>query len=223
MLKGKAPIREGEVQSGQVINGFSLVNLPWLLSRELRPVDLLPQTRLGFTQREQEWEPSIASGPLRSCLYSICSIYRCAGCPILFKIPRRFFRSAMIMDHMGLRRTVFYPAGATAQAGNGTSQIVVDPWMGKQSMHPSCRTTKVTSSLPNLPTLGAHWILVIADATNSGTDKPILAVRGQDVYCIYNHSQTIWSANSHDGGATFTEVKVESKRLARLVTRWWRN
>jgi hypothetical protein len=55
---------------------------------------------------------------------------------------------------------------------------------------------------------GVTWTYVTADSTNSGTDKPILAVRGQDVYVVYNHSQTIWSANSHDGGQTFTEVKV---------------
>ena len=47
-----------------------------------------------------------------------------------------------------------------------------------------------------------------SDSTNAGADKPILAVRGQDVYVVYNHAQTIWSASSHDGGATFTEVKV---------------
>jgi Neuraminidase (sialidase) len=55
---------------------------------------------------------------------------------------------------------------------------------------------------------GLNWSFVTADATNSGTDKPILAVRGQDVYVVYNHAQTIWTASSHDGGQTFTEVKV---------------
>jgi hypothetical protein len=49
---------------------------------------------------------------------------------------------------------------------------------------------------------------VIADATNAWTDKPILTVRGQDVYVVYNHAQTIWAAYSHNGGATFTEIKV---------------
>jgi hypothetical protein len=55
---------------------------------------------------------------------------------------------------------------------------------------------------------GVTWSFVAADATNAGTDKPILAVRGQDVYVVYNHAQTIWAAYSHDGGVTFTEVKI---------------
>jgi hypothetical protein len=57
---------------------------------------------------------------------------------------------------------------------------------------------------------GVTWTYITADSTNSGTDKPILAVRGQDVYVVYNHAQTVWSANSHDGGQTFTEVKVNA-------------
>jgi hypothetical protein len=47
---------------------------------------------------------------------------------------------------------------------------------------------------------------VVADHTNAGTDKPILVVRGQDVYVGYNHAQKIWVSVSHDGGATFTSA-----------------
>jgi hypothetical protein len=55
---------------------------------------------------------------------------------------------------------------------------------------------------------GATWSFVTADHTNAGTDKPILAVRGQDVYVSYDHTQTAYVTASHDGGATFTEVKI---------------
>ena len=56
---------------------------------------------------------------------------------------------------------------------------------------------------------GVTWSFVTSDATNAGTDKPILAVRGQDVYVVYTHTQTTYAAYSHNGGASFTEVKVK--------------
>jgi hypothetical protein len=57
---------------------------------------------------------------------------------------------------------------------------------------------------------GARWNVVTADSTNAGTDKPILAVRGSDVYVVYNHAQTMWGTYSHDGGLTFNSVKVNA-------------
>jgi hypothetical protein len=47
-----------------------------------------------------------------------------------------------------------------------------------------------------------------ADSTNAGTDKPILVVRGKDIYVAYNHAQTVWGTYSHDAGATFASVKI---------------
>src|SRR4029079_6461431 len=55
---------------------------------------------------------------------------------------------------------------------------------------------------------GVTWSVVVADHTNAGTDKPIIAVRGDDVYVGFNHSQKVWVASSHDGGKTFTNSDV---------------
>jgi hypothetical protein len=49
---------------------------------------------------------------------------------------------------------------------------------------------------------------VIANSTNAGTDKPILLVRGENVYVGYNHAQKVWVSSSHDGGQTFTSNVV---------------
>jgi len=43
---------------------------------------------------------------------------------------------------------------------------------------------------------GQTWTTVIANSTNAGTDKDILAVRGNDVYVAYDHSQTVWCSSS---------------------------
>jgi hypothetical protein len=58
---------------------------------------------------------------------------------------------------------------------------------------------------------GTTWTVVVADRVKAGTDKPILAVRGRDVYVAYNHAQKIWVSSSHDGGATFTSVNVNKQ------------
>ena len=41
------------------------------------------------------------------------------------------------------------------------------------------------------------WTVVTADHTNAGTDKPILAVRGQNVYVGFDHTQTVYVAGSN--------------------------
>jgi hypothetical protein len=51
---------------------------------------------------------------------------------------------------------------------------------------------------------------VIANSNNAGMDKDILAVRGNDVYVAHNHAQTVWCSSSHDGGETWTSVKVNT-------------
>jgi hypothetical protein len=56
---------------------------------------------------------------------------------------------------------------------------------------------------------GATWTIVTADTTNAAVDKPILTVRGQDVYVSYTHSQKLYVASSHDGGRTFSQSEVK--------------
>src|SRR4029450_12887185 len=51
---------------------------------------------------------------------------------------------------------------------------------------------------------GATWNTVLVESLQRGTDKDILAVRGQDVYLAYNAAQRIFVSVSHDGGATWT-------------------
>jgi photosystem II stability/assembly factor-like uncharacterized protein len=57
---------------------------------------------------------------------------------------------------------------------------------------------------------GQTWTTAIANSTKAGTDKDILTVRGNDVYVAYDHSQTVWCSSSHDGGRTWTSVKVNA-------------
>jgi len=107
------------------------------------------------------------------------------------------------------------PPRPIAPAGSGQfdAQIAVDPtdrrtvyaaWLqNNKSDTVVARSARSTDS-------GQTWLVVTADSTNAGTDKPILAVRGQDVYVGYNHAQKVWVSSSHDGGITFTSTNVNS-------------
>jgi hypothetical protein len=52
--------------------------------------------------------------------------------------------------------------------------------------------------------------VAVANSINKGADKDILAVRGRDVYVAYDHSLQMYVASSHDGGAHFTERKINA-------------
>ena len=94
--------------------------------------------------------------------------------------------------------------------GQWDAQITVDPLDGRTVYAAWLQNGKSDTVVAKSTDFGAHWTVVVADRTNAGTDKPILVVRGQDVYVGYNHTQTVWASSSHDGGATFTSVKVNA-------------
>jgi hypothetical protein len=101
-----------------------------------------------------------------------------------------------------------YPAGSTT--GEWDAQITVDPIDGRTVYASWLQNGKSDIVVGKSTDFGATWSIVTADSTNAGTDKPILVVRGQDVYVGYNHTQTVWVSLSHDGGATFSSVKVNA-------------
>jgi hypothetical protein len=102
---------------------------------------------------------------------------------------------------------VIYPEGATT-GGQWDPQVSVDPVDGRTVFVTFMQNNKSDIIVGKSTDFGATWSFVTSDATNAGTDKPIMAVRGQDVYVVYTHAQTTFAAYSHDGGVTFTEVKV---------------
>jgi hypothetical protein len=55
---------------------------------------------------------------------------------------------------------------------------------------------------------GQSWSVVIADRDDEDADKPVLAVRGRDVYLGFNRDGEMKGAASHDGGVTFAVSNV---------------
>ncbi len=168
------------------------------------PSGFAPQTRLGFTEGDQ-WEPAIAADRFGHVYVLYPQYMGVPGCGECFSPTMILLISNDRGATWGAPR-IIYPDGSTT--GQWDAQIAVDPVDGRTVYAAWLQNGKSDTVVAKSTDFGATWSVVIADSTKAGTDKPILAVRGQDVYVGFNHAQTVLVASSHDGGATFTSAKV---------------
>jgi hypothetical protein len=201
MLKGKAPTRKGEVKA-EVINASP--NQPASVPAAA-PSGFTPQVRLGFHVGDQ-WEPAIAADRFGHVYMLYAQYEGVPGCDDCAN-PTQILQVSNDRGQTWSSPRIMHPEGAES-GGQWDSQIVVDPVDGRTVYVSFLQNYKSDIAVGRSTDFGVTWSFVTADATNAGTDKPILAVSGQDVYIVYNHAQTIWGAYSHDGGETFTEVKI---------------
>jgi len=166
------------------------------------PSGFAPQTRLGFHSGDQ-WEPAIAadrSGHIYILYPQYLGVPGCPDCP----------SPTMILQISNDRGATWGSPGLIAPPGTGQydAQIVVDPVDGRTVYASWLQNHKSDTVVAKSTDFGVTWSVVVANSTNAATDKPILAVRAEDVYVGYNHANKVWVSSSHDGGATFTSVNV---------------
>jgi hypothetical protein len=161
-----------------------------------------PQSRLGFTEGDQ-WEPAIASDPYGHVYVLYPQYGRIPGC-LNCALP-------------GMTLVVSNDNGAHWQApreitphstGQFDPQIVVDPADHHTVYAAWLQDNNVDAVVAKSVDFGQSWSLVIADRGSEDADKPILAVRGQDIYLAFNRLRSIHVASSHDGGITFVTTDV---------------
>jgi hypothetical protein len=168
------------------------------------------QTRVGFTGTNDgdQWEPSIAADSLGH-VYILIPEYTnpqtptipgCANCP----------SPTMFLVTSSDNGATWSSPRLIADPGSGQIdvQIKVDPVDGRTVYASWLQDNKSVIAVAKSTDFGQTWSTVVANRTNAGTDKDILLVKGNDVYVAYDHSQTVWASSSHDGGKTFTSVKV---------------
>jgi len=107
--------------------------------------------------------------------------------------------------------------GATWQAPRGITphttgqfdpQIVVDP-VDRRTVYASWLENRNTDAVvAKSVDFGQSWSIAVADRGDEDADKPILAVRGPDVYLAFNRLHRMRVASSHDGGIMFTSSEV---------------
>jgi hypothetical protein len=167
------------------------------------PPSFAPQVRLGFSSGDQ-WEPAIAAdrfGHVYVLYPQYLGVPGCPDCP----------SPTMILQVSGDGGATWGSPRLIDSPGTGQvdAQIAVDPVDGRTVYAAWLQNSKSDTVVARSDDFGASWRVVVADHTNAGTDKPILVVRGPDVYVGYNHAQKIWVSVSHDGGATFTSAGLQ--------------
>ncbi len=83
-------------------------------------------------------------------------------------------------------------------------QIVVDPADGRTVYAAFMQDDRASEYVARSDDFGATWQAVLVEPIQRGTDKDILAVRGDDVYLVYHTQQKIFASASHDGGRTWS-------------------
>jgi len=164
--------------------------------------EFAPQQRLGYRTGDQ-WEPSIAADG-RGHIYVLYPQYGTVADCQTCTAPSM---AVLISDDNGISWHASKPM-LPFPTGQFDPQIVVDP-ADHQTIYASWlqndrRDILVARSLD----FGRTWSFSWAERGREDTDKPVLAVRGPDVYVGFNHDERFLVSASHDAGQTFTVVNV---------------
>ena len=159
------------------------------------------QTRLAASLPGDTWEPSIAADRFGHVYVLIPDFPpSCKKCPSSINY--------LVVSNDNGKSWSQPRVIADPGSGQVDVQLRVDPVDGQTVYASWLQNNKSVIEVAKSIDFGQTWSTVIANSNNAGMDKDILAVRGNDVYVAYNHSQTVWCSSSHDGGQTWTSVKV---------------
>jgi hypothetical protein len=162
------------------------------------------QQRLGYQSGDQ-WEPAMAAdghGHIYVLYPQYGAVPDCPACtaPSI---------ALLVSDDNGAswqssRAMLSFPTGQF------DPQIVVDP-VDRQTVYASwMQNSKRDIIVARSLDFGRTWSFSWAERGPEDTDKPVLAVRGTDVYVGFNHEERFFVAASHDAGQTFSVVGVNS-------------
>jgi len=138
------------------------------------------------------------------------SLPDCSGCPL----PSM---TLVVSDDNGAN---WQPPHAMTPhvSGQFDPQIVVDPVDRRTVYAAWLQSGNRDAVVARSVDFGQSWSITIADRESEDADKPVLSVRGQDVYLAFNRERQMRVAASHDGGITFISADVSSPiRLSRSL------
>lgn len=161
-----------------------------------------PQARLGYRTGDQ-WEPAMAAdghGHVYVLYPQYGPVPDCTTCTA----PSM---TLLTSNDNGVSWLPSKPI-LSLPTGQFDPQIVVDP-VDRQTVYASWlqnnkRDVVVARSLD----FGRTWSYSWAERGGEETDKPVLTVRGTDVYVGFNREEELIVAASHDAGQTFSAVNV---------------
>jgi hypothetical protein len=161
-----------------------------------------PPIRVGYATGDQ-WEPAMAADG-HGHIYILYPQYGpVPGCPTC-TTPSM---TLMVSSDNGVSWQPSRPM-LPFSTGQFDPQIVVDP-VDRQTVYASwLQNNKQNVIVARSLDYGRTWSFSVADQAEEDTDKPVLAVRGADVYVGFNREQNFFVAASHDAGQTFSRVNI---------------
>ena len=97
-----------------------------------------------------------------------------------------------------------------SKSGQFDAQIVIDPADRRTLYAAWLQAGKHAVVVAKSVDSGATWAFTVAVRSAVELDKPVLAVRGPNVYIGFNYEDEVWVAASADGGRTFTPARVNN-------------
>jgi hypothetical protein len=163
-----------------------------------------PQSRVGYSTGDQ-WEPALAADG-RGHIYILFPQYGAvSGCPSCTAPTVALLTS----NDNGISWEAARPLAASS-TGQFDPQIVVDP-VDRQTVYASwLQNNKRDVMVARSQDFGRTWYFAVAERSRDDADKPVLAVRGADIYVGFNHEQKFVVAVSHDYAQNFSSVTVNS-------------
>ena len=159
-----------------------------------------PQHRLGYTTGDQ-WEPALATDA-HDHIYILFPQYGpVAQCPACTAPTMVLLTS----NDNGLSWEPPRPL-LPSSSGQFDAQIKVDP-ADRQTLYASWMQGRHDIVVARSQDFGRSWYFSIAEhSPEVDIDKPVLAVRGANVYVSFNHEQTLAVAASHDYAQNFSST-----------------
>ena len=157
-----------------------------------------PQHRLGYTSGDQ-WEPALATdahGHIYILFPQYGKVAQCSACVSPTMV-------LLTSDDNGVSWGAPQPL-LTSTSGQFDAQIKVDP-VDRQTLYASWMQGRHDIVVARSEDFGRSWSFATAEhSPELEIDKPVLAVRGPNVYVSFNHEQTLAVAASHDFGQNFS-------------------
>jgi hypothetical protein len=157
-----------------------------------------PQHRVGYNTGDQ-WEPALAAdghGHIYILFPQYGPVSDCPACTI----PTM---ALLVSNDNGLSWERPRPM-LTVSFGQFDAQIKVDP-VDRQTLYASWLQGEHDIMVARSQDFGRTWYFAVAEhSAQAVIDKPVLAVRGPNIYVSFNHEQTLAVAASHDYAQNFS-------------------
>jgi len=159
-----------------------------------------PQRRVGYLTGDQ-WEPALTAdghGHIYILFPQYGPVAQCPTCTTPTMV-------LLVSNDNGVSWEPPRPL-LTASPGQFDAQIKVDP-VDRQTLYASWMQGRHDIMVARSQDFGRSWYFAIAEhSPDVLIDKPVLAVRGSNIYVSFNHDQTLSVAASHDYAQNFSST-----------------